>query len=35
VQEILVGGAAFFRANPGPGEGAFVTQFNDMMSEPQ
>lgn len=30
-QEILVEGAKAFRNNPGPNEGALVTQFNDSM----
>ena len=30
--EILVGQAPQMRANPGPGEQAFVTQFNDMVA---
>lgn len=30
--EILVGQAPQMRANPGPGEHAFVTQFNDMVA---
>jgi uncharacterized oxidoreductase len=30
-QEILVEGAKAFRKNPGPNEGALVTQFNDSM----
>jgi len=30
--EILVGQAAFMRANPGPGEHAWVTEFNDQMT---
>lgn len=30
--EVLVGDAKILRDNPGPNEGAFVTQFNDMMS---
>lgn len=33
--EVLVGGAQMFRANPGPNEGVFVTQFNDLMAQPQ
>ncbi len=32
--EILVEEAKMLQNNPGPNEGAFVTQFNDMMSEP-
>ncbi|WP_342043859.1 SDR family oxidoreductase [Bacillus sp. OTU2372] len=32
--EVLVEEAKILRNNPGPSEGAFVTQFNDMMSEP-
>jgi uncharacterized oxidoreductase len=32
--EVLVEEAKMLRNNPGPNEGAFVTQFNDMMSEP-
>ena len=31
VEEILVGPAVQMRANPGPGEHAWVTQFNDSM----
>jgi uncharacterized oxidoreductase len=34
-QEILVERARPLRNNPGPNEGAFVTQFNDMMLQPQ
>lgn len=30
--EILVGQAPFMRANPGPGEHAWVTEFNDQMT---
>ncbi|GAA0309029.1 SDR family oxidoreductase [Sphingomonas oligophenolica] len=30
--EILVGQAAFMRANPGPDEHAWVTEFNDQMT---
>ncbi|MGW9528551.1 SDR family oxidoreductase [Paenibacillus terrae] len=30
--EVLVGDAKILRDNSGPNEGAFVTQFNDMMS---
>jgi hypothetical protein len=30
-EEILVEQAKPFRNNPGPNEGALVTQFNDMM----
>lgn len=32
--EVLVEEAKMLRNNPGPSEGAFVIQFNDMMSEP-
>jgi uncharacterized oxidoreductase len=32
-EEVLVGGAKMLRANPGPNEGAFVTQFNEMMAQ--
>lgn len=32
--EVLLEEAKMLRNNPGPNEGAFVTQFNDMMSEP-
>ena len=31
-EEILVDEAQMLRNNPGPGEGAFVTQFNDQMT---
>jgi uncharacterized oxidoreductase len=31
--EVLVEEAKMLRNNPGPNEGDFVTQFNDMMSE--
>jgi uncharacterized oxidoreductase len=34
-EEILVERAKLLRNNAGPGEGAFVTQFNDMMANPQ
>jgi uncharacterized oxidoreductase len=34
-QEIVVERAKLFRNNPGPNEGALVTQFNDAMSQPQ
>lgn len=30
--EILVGQAVDMRANPGPGEHAWVNQFNDMLA---
>jgi uncharacterized oxidoreductase len=30
-EEILVGNAAQLRSNPGPHEGAFVTQFNASL----
>lgn len=30
--EILVGEAAQMRANPGTGEHAWVTEFNDLMT---
>jgi uncharacterized oxidoreductase len=33
--EILVERAKPLRNNPGPNEGAFVTQFNDLMQQPQ
>jgi uncharacterized oxidoreductase len=33
-QEILVERAKLLRNNPGPNEGAFVTQFNDLMLQP-
>jgi uncharacterized oxidoreductase len=33
--EIVVEQAAMLRNNPGPGEGTFVKQFNDMMTQPQ
>ena len=32
-QEVLVERATALRNNVGPNEGAFVTQFNDMMSQ--
>ena len=32
--EVLVEEAKMLRNNPGPNEGAFVTQFNEMMSQP-
>ena len=34
-EEILVEQAKPLRNNPGPNEGAFVTQFNDLMLQPQ
>jgi uncharacterized oxidoreductase len=34
-EEILVEQAMMLRNNPGPSEGAFVKQFNDMMTQPQ
>lgn len=34
-EEVLVEGAKPLRNNPGPNEGAFVTQFNDLMLQPQ
>jgi len=34
-EEILVERAKPLRNNPGPNEGAFVTQFNDRMLQPQ
>ena len=34
-EEILVERATPLRNNPGPNEGAFVTQFNDLMLQPQ
>ena len=34
-EEILVERAKPLRNNPGPNEGAFVTQFNDLMLPPQ
>jgi uncharacterized oxidoreductase len=34
-EEILVERAKPLRNNPGPNEGAFVTQFNDLMRQPQ
>jgi len=34
-EEILVERAKLLRNNPGPNEGAFVTQFNDLMLQPQ
>lgn len=34
-EEVLVENAKALRANPGPAEGAFVKQFNDMMTQPQ
>jgi uncharacterized oxidoreductase len=33
-QEVLVERAKLLRNNVGPNEGAFVTQFNDMMTQP-
>ena len=32
-EEVLVEGAKMLRNNPGPGEAALVTQFNDMMAQ--
>jgi len=34
-QEVLVERAKPLRNNPGPNEGALVTQFNDSMLQPQ
>jgi len=34
-EEILVERAKPLRNNPGPNEAAFVTQFNDLMLQPQ
>ena len=34
-EEILVERAKLLRNNPGPNEAAFVTQFNDLMLQPQ
>ena len=34
-EEVLVEQAKGLRNNPGPGEGKFVTEFNDMMAQPQ
>jgi len=34
-QKVLVGRAKPLRNNPGPNEGALVTQFNDLMLQPQ
>jgi uncharacterized oxidoreductase len=34
-EEILVERAKMLRGNPGPNEGAFVNQFNDIMSQVQ
>jgi uncharacterized oxidoreductase len=34
-QEVLVERAKPLRNNPGPNEGAFVTQFNDAMLQQQ
>jgi uncharacterized oxidoreductase len=34
-EEILVERAKPLRNNPGPNESAFVTQFNDLMLQPQ
>jgi uncharacterized oxidoreductase len=34
-EEILVERAKPLRNNPGPNEGAFVTQFNDLMQQPR
>jgi uncharacterized oxidoreductase len=34
-EEVLVERATPFRNNAGPGEAAFVTQFNDMMAGPK
>jgi uncharacterized oxidoreductase len=33
-QEVLVERAKPLRNNPGPNEGAFVTEFNDLMVQP-
>ena len=33
-EEVLVERARPLRNNPGPAEGAFVTEFNDMMAQP-
>lgn len=33
-EEVLVENAKFLRANPGAGEGKFVTEFNDMFLNP-
>ncbi|MGA7816549.1 SDR family oxidoreductase [Caballeronia sp.] len=33
--EVVVEQAVMLRNNPGPGEGTFVKQFNDMMTQPQ
>jgi len=34
LEEVLVERARPLRNNPGPAEGAFVTEFNDMMAQP-
>ena len=34
-EEVLVERAKPLRNNAGPGEGVFVTQFNDQMAQPQ
>ena len=34
VHEVLVERAKPLRSNPGPNEGAFVTEFNDLMVQP-
>jgi uncharacterized oxidoreductase len=34
-EEVLVERAKPMRNNVGPNEGAFVTQFNDLMQQPQ
>jgi hypothetical protein len=34
VHEVLVERAKPLRNNPGPNEGAFVTEFNDLMVQP-
>jgi uncharacterized oxidoreductase len=34
-EEILVERAKAMRNNVGPSEGAFVTEFNDFMQQPQ
>ena len=33
VHEVLVERAKPLRSNPGPNEGAFVTEFNDLMEQ--
>jgi uncharacterized oxidoreductase len=33
VEEIVVERAKMLRNNPGPGEAAFVNQFNDMLAQ--